>query len=231
MTNPDSSKFSAKDVNFSAESENRPEKLYRAFSVNPDKLTIEMLSETLTPGDIAKADPALAENENELGTYMTTNERMAFEAYAQGGDIGIIKTPRHMDNGGLVDFVVLPTCGIEVEVTTASLPIRRPKIAPQWQGHYNNGYEGDEWIANEIPKENYRVIKIILAKAHGDRNMTEIEIKSPQDLEPAVAQIKQLYDKAKIEAMVYKDFLETLPEKVRTNEYLLKRAWKSRQEE
>src|SRR3989344_2762986 len=101
------------------EQEKKPELLYRAFTVNPEELTVEMLSRILVPGTVNKEDATKIRDGNELGVYMSTNRHMVETAYASPSGGLSVKTPEHRDKRGAVtNFIPLPQCGIVVEVRT-----------------------------------------------------------------------------------------------------------------
>lgn len=118
---PGQESFAAREI------KERPEKLYRSFTVNPEELTMETLRGTLVPGTVSKDDPTKIGDGNELGVYMSTNPHMVEAAYAKGGGGSIhIEVPKYHDGYTIVNHIKLPSCGIMVEVDTAGLEIRPP---------------------------------------------------------------------------------------------------------
>jgi hypothetical protein len=153
---------------------------------------------------------------------------MIEQAYASPSGGVPIKSPQYKDNRGLImNYIPLPKCGIVVEVRTDNLPIRKPEISEVLKGVYNNGYEGDEWIADQVPKSQYRVIRLILSLYSNDSKKLVVDISgdTKEELEKAINIIKTEFEKRKEWGLRYKSFLEGLDSKVRMNEYLLKREW------
>jgi len=111
--------------------ENKSEKLYRAYTLNPEDLSIEKFQELLVPMNINEKDPTKVNDGNELGVYMSTNEDMVKAAYSHSGD-NIpslrIKTPRYNNDYGIVSDIKLPSCGVIIEIDTKNLSIREPEI-------------------------------------------------------------------------------------------------------
>jgi len=208
-----------------------PKKLYRAFTINPSKLSVEKLKETLIPLNANGSDPTKISDGNELGVYMSTNEQMVEKAYASGCGTNIaIKCPKFHDGYTLVDHIKLPSCGIILEIDTKNLDIRKPEITPYLQGIYNNGFQGDEWIADAIPANHYKVKKFILSRFANDSERFETEV-ADNNIEEAMDLIKTEFQKRKEAALKYKEFLESIPEQARINGYGLKRKWQKYLEE
>lgn len=214
MTNP---------LEISSDESLKPEKLYRAFTVSVSDLNTDLFEKPLIPGSGADTEHSVMKDGNELGVYMTTNEMMANRAYAYSKDT--IKCSRFNSGYGLVNFVELPRCGITVEVDTAGLSVRRPKISSQLMGHYNNGFAGDEWIADEVPASRYKVTRFTLSTHSNDSSRVVREVTDNDDLRQAVQEMKTLYAEKLSIAQKFIEFLETLDDKTRLNEFSLKRAW------
>lgn len=213
--------------------EQRPEKLFRAFSINPEELTVERLRQDLIPGRVNEDDPTKIHDGNELGVYMSTSSRMVEDAYAKGGAVGDIKTPRFDDGRTMTERILLPSCGIICEIDTRGLEIRKPQILPIWRLVYNNGFEGDEWIADRVPPEYYQVKKLILSRAANDPETltVKIENKSDEVLQTAIDTIKQEFEKRKAAAEEFKQYLESLGDDQRHNFFAVKKGWQKWQEE
>jgi len=222
-------------VKVKVESKERPEKLFRAFTISQGELTLEKFKETLRPLNVHPEDPTKVRDGNELGVYMSTNERMVEQAYATGGDgTDYIEVPKYNDSGAISDKIILPSCGVVVEVETSGLDIRIPEISSTLQGVYNNGFEGDEWIADEIPPEFYKVKKLMLSRWANDRDKFVVKIEDDSDaaLEQAIKEIKEEFAKRRQAAEDFKGFLESLSENRRIgSHFMLKRAWEKYKEE
>ena len=207
-------------IEITKESPQKPEKLFRAFTVHPEELSLEKLREGLVPGNVNKDDPTKIGDGNELGVYMSTNPAMVESAYAAGGysiEGSAIEVPRHNSANGSTNIIRLPMCGVVYEIDTADLAIRKPEITPALQGVHNNGFEGDEWIADKVPADNCTVKKLILSEYANDRNRMEVDVSGLDDekFQTAIELVKEKFAKKKAEALKFKEFLESLPEKER----------------
>lgn len=205
----------------------KPEKLYRAFTVSVNDLSLELLQKPLIPGSGVDLEQSTMKDGNELGVYMTTNETMANTAYAHSRDS--IECPRYNSGYGVTNVVELPKCGVTVEIDTAGLDIRRPKITPRLMGVYNNGFDGDEWIADEIPPSNYKVVRLTLSIHPTDSSRVIKQIEDSSDLINAIGEIKTLYAEKLSTAEEFVEFLKGLDDKTRLNEFSVKRAWENHQ--
>lgn len=211
------------------ESERKPEKLYRAFSVNPEELSLEIIKLDLVPGHKNEEDPTKISDGNELGVYMSTNQRMVETAYStdrrtSGENITV---PAYDSGRGVVNFIQLPVCGLSYEISTEGLEIKQPKITEVLQGVYNNGFEGEEWIADNVPAEKCKLKKISLAVAPFDREKIVVNTDGfdEQQLKEAIETIKEAYRRKKEAAFQFRAFLETLSDKDRGNKYRIDREW------
>lgn len=102
---------------------------------------------------------------NEYGVYMTDNERMTEEAYANSNKNGKAEfVSQKITLGTPAQRLMFPRIGILYEIDTKGLDVHQPWISDVLQGHYNNGYEGNEWIAESIPVSNYKTKKIIISE-------------------------------------------------------------------
>lgn len=46
------------------------------------------------------------------------------------------------------------------QIDTDGLDIREPFISDTLQGHYNNGFQGKEWIADTVPADHYDLYRV-----------------------------------------------------------------------
>ncbi len=219
---------SNQELETKVESEKRPEKLFRAFTVSPEQLTLETLRSVLKPGTVSQDNPTKVHDGNELGVYMSTNQKMVESCYAVGG-LGTtsMDVPKHMGSRGLEQQIVLPSCGIVLEIDTKNVKIRKPQITGYLKGVYNNGFEGDEWIADSVAPEDYKVVKLILSRWANDKNEISVPIadNSDEELNKVIGIIKEKYQTYKSEAEKLKHFLETLNERERLSYLLVRERW------
>lgn len=208
-------------IEIEKEQERKPEKLYRAFTINPEELSLEKLREDLVPGNVNEKDPTKIGDGNELGVYMSTNQLMVEKNYSYGTNG--IEAPKHsIQYGGQMAYIKLPTCGIVYEIDTNGIDIRKPQIRPELQGVYNNEFEGDEWIADKVPGKNCKVNKLILSVYANDQKRVELDVSGmdEQELQKAINLIKEKFDEKKAEALKFKEFLEGLSERERLANYM-----------
>lgn len=145
----------------------RPDVLYRGIVVNvKDLFDMKLEGELMYPFHkplIDKYGRKTDADGNEYGIYMTTNLNMAEDAYGKPRMIRGIKDNKNVTIDTPPIGVCLPQVGIIYEINTNELDIREPWLCEVFsKGHYNNGYSGVEWIADKIPADNYKIIKIAI---------------------------------------------------------------------
>ena len=169
-----------------------PKTLYRGYNIKYKKLPNFHLSGVDLKVNYA---PSINENGektvtdgNEYGVYMSDNLDMVKSAY------GNTKMAREnveplvsINNGTYLEQMMLPVISIIYEINPDGLAVRKPKIAPIWQGHYNNGFRGDEYITDKIPADHYQVIQ---AKIGSDL-LHEAEEIDVTDIKKAEEELKQ----------------------------------------
>lgn len=168
----------------------KPNKLYRGISINSsqfDKLDLNASIQPPKPPKINEDGRKVVNDGNEYGVYMTDNLTMARDVYGNchtaGDKIQIF--PQSVS----FRMVALPRIGIVFEIDTAGLDIRRPWIRPELKGHYNNGYAGDEWIADMVPAENVSLNRIVIG-ADVLNKQKEIDItKSEAEIRTEISEI------------------------------------------
>lgn len=213
-----------KGENTRVETEQKPEILWRAFTVDPRTLTVYTFSQVLIPGTSVE-DGIEKGNGNEYGVYMSTNRRMVETAYSSKGLP--VPAPRFNDNGSIVDWVTLPQCGVIVEVDTKGLSIRKPKMTSALRGVHNNGFEGDEYIADEVPAQNYKVVRLILSRAANDADQISIDVEgsNEEQIQQAIEKVQKGFQLREQQAKEYIAFLNTLDPGQRLNDWIVKSKW------
>lgn len=149
-------------------SKSKPEKLYRGIVLNYKELKDGVISNIdMYPPyepEINEDGRKVVGDGNEYGVYMSDNKTMVFDAYSNpdrrgtniGGNIRV----------GTYDMPIeVPSVGIAYKIDTNGVDVRQPWIISQLSGVYNNGFEGDEWIADYIPSDKYHIIR---ARIGGD---------------------------------------------------------------
>lgn len=187
--NPDASKWDFRDVQFAGEKkeeESIPEKVYRGVIV-----PFEAFEQIDFDGDLVPPMPPKIDEQgrktvddgNEYGLYMTDNEQMALDVYGnpehrRGKIVGSFLTGTRS-----VVRVEEPSMGVVYAIDTENTDIHKPWITGYLQGHYNNGYQGNEWVSEKVSKEQYEVELVrmssdFLHDAEDFTNATEEEIKA-----------------------------------------------------
>ncbi len=158
---------------------------------------------------------------------MSTNRTMVEAAYAHTSCGLFIPSSRFNDNGSIDSRIILPQCGVIVEIDTKGLVIRKPIIIPVLQGHYNNGYAGDEYIADSVPPEKYRVVRLVLSRWANDseRLVVDIENNSPDSLRGGIEKIQKEFGLREQAAIEFAAFIETLDPSQRLNDFIVRRKW------
>ena len=141
----------------------KPKFLYRGVTVTEEILKNNSLFEVdLVPPKPAKYDEMgrkTVNDGNEYGVYMSdyrpTAEKYAAVSIYEGTPIN-----PELKVGDL--HLCVPAVGILYKISTDNLDVHKPWITGYLTGHYNNGYHGDEWIAERIPANNYTVEEITI---------------------------------------------------------------------
>lgn len=154
-----------KDIEFAGDHEKPvPEKLYRGLTIQAD----EVPGYTLEGQDILPGTPAYTDEQgrktvrdgNEYGIYMSDNQSVAAEAYALLGAFDGKIIDQNIKLGASQLIPAVPPVGILYEINTEGMEVRQPWISDTLSSVYNNGFAGDEWIADRIPAENYQLARL-----------------------------------------------------------------------
>ena len=166
---------------------NIPSKLYRGINFSAEKLKGFNLAGkdmiTTTEARVNEDGKMVVGDGNEYGVYMTDNQTMVDNVYGKPHGTGQPISKVMIDHR----MVALPRVGIAYEIDPQkAVNLRKPWISSVLQGHYNNGFSGDEWIADKIPVGGYRVTKIeigndILHESQSFNIEENDNIKSVQD--------------------------------------------------
>ena len=154
---------------------NKPNYLYRGISVSAEEFENIKIHDDITPIAPPKKNEEgkdIVSDGNEYGIYMTTNHTMAIDVYGNTHNFGSLYTPEclFVDRYNNQQHLRYPKIGLVYEIDTQNLAIKKPWISKQLEGHYNNGYGGEEWITTTtdnipnhiIPKENYRITDVVV---------------------------------------------------------------------
>ena len=140
---------------------NKPQTLYRGIHLDANMfyyfdLETDEIKVHYEPVIDSKGRKTVTDG-NEYGVYMTDNKQMAFDVYGFPHRTSIeIEPGLTLAPGTRVE---LPLVGIVYEIDTTNLDIRQPWMTEQLHGVANNGFAGNEWVADSIPKSNYKINK------------------------------------------------------------------------
>jgi len=141
--------------------ENKPSVLYRGLKVDYNSLQ----NFEFSGGDLkVNYAPIIDQygrktvtDGNEYGVYMSDNLSMVTSAY---GDLHHDGIPIHNNLSIYNERIMIPSIAVIYQINTDGLDVRKPFISDQLKGHYNNGFQGDEWIADIIPANNYALYRV-----------------------------------------------------------------------
>lgn len=195
-------------------------KLYRGVCVNANEIS------ELALGDKEirlNYEPIINENGekvvkdgNEYGVYMSDNKNMVEDVYGNVHSLGEAISSVRYKSGGLSMPVTKPKVSVIYEINPENLPnLRKPKITSALEGHYNNGYGGDEWICDYIPKENYCTTKVCVGyDSLFESKSFDMQGKSRDEI---VKLIDAEMNMREIRLKEFASILETMPEIKRNN--------------
>jgi len=199
----------------------KPKKLYRGFSIDISDLDEIIFKETLVPINSFSSNQTENQAENEVGVYMSTNPSVS-DFYAIGPTPKIF-TKEYYTVHARQSFIDLPSFGILLEIDTDGLDVRIPKICSAMRGHYNNGFIGDEYIADKIPSDFYHPIKFIIANSHYDSRKVTITFNGADDkeLKEAISKAKETYETIRFELQKKADIINSLTDNERKDFFLV----------
>lgn len=141
--------------------ENKPSVLYRGLKVDYNSLqNFEFSGVDLKVNYAPIIDQygrKTVTDGNEHGVYMSDNLSMVTSAY---GDLHHDGIPIHNNLSIYNERIMIPSIAVIYQINTDGLDVRKPFISDQLKGHYNNGFQGDEWIADIIPANNYALYRV-----------------------------------------------------------------------
>lgn len=140
--------------------ENKPEILYRGIKIDYNKLqTFKFDGIDLVvnyPPIIDKYGRKTVTDGNEYGVYMSDNLSMVEAAYGNLHRDGIPVSNLSVN----YERIMIPSIGVIYQINTSGIDVREPFISDQLKGHYNNGYQGKEWITDVVPSNNYSLYRV-----------------------------------------------------------------------
>ena len=231
-SNSSASQWDMNDVTFAGdkidteqndESEKPPKYLFRGITV-----PFETFSGLDLDGDLVPNKPPIinergretVEDGNEYGVYMTDNEQMTKDVYGNpdhktGKEIGTIP----LLFGDKIK-ITEPYIGVIYKIDTEGTDVHRPWISDALKGHYNNGYEGEEWVSLNLPKDSYEVSAITIGSdiLHDKEDCTS---KTKEEITQRYAERRQHLER------LYSDLGQSMPKDLKTlTPFMLKRRLK-----
>ena len=200
-----------------------PKTLYRGVVLPASEVNSGLLSQALVPGSekIDEQGRRVVHDGNEYGVYMTDNPSMVQSAYGSPSDYGdnLPDSPSFKWRGLPGSRVQAPQVGITYQIDTNGLDVRKPFILEHWKGHYNNGFKGDEWIADSVPAANHEITRLKIGRdlLHGPK-----VIEVGDDPEVAFEELRLELDRRLGRLAVACDLIEALPASSRLNDFLIK---------
>lgn len=145
--------------------ENKPSVLYRGLKVDYNSLqNFEFSGIDLKVNYAPIIDQygrKTVTDGNEYGVYMSDNLSMVTSAY---GDLHHDGISIH-NNLKICDLQIkIPSVAVIYQINTDGLNVRKPFISDQLRAHYNNGFQGNEWIADIVPANNYELYRVRIGK-------------------------------------------------------------------
>ena len=141
--------------------ENKPSVLYRGIKVDYNSLQNFKFSGVDLKVNYApiidQYGRKTVTDGNEYGVYMSDNLSMVTSAY---GDLHHDGLPIHNNLSIYNTRIMIPSVAVIYQINTVGLDVRKPFISEQLKGHYNNGFQGDEWIADFVPANNYTLYRV-----------------------------------------------------------------------
>lgn len=173
----------------------KPQYLYRGVTISYEQLKdFEFSGVTLKPPYPPKIDKEgrkTVGDGNEYGIYMSDNEGVAKKIYAKvtENDGTVVNTDVIF---GLDHCrTMIPAIGVVYKINTDGLDVHIPWINSGLMGLYNNGIDGEEWIAEYIPDENYSIDSIRI----GPDTLHEPQVITIENIDGVKEQILNIINK------------------------------------
>lgn len=188
--------------------ENKPSVLYRGLKVNYNNLqNFQFTGVDLTVNYAPIIDQygrKTVTDGNEYGVYMSDNLSMVTSAYGNLHHDGI---PIHNNLSIHNERIIIPSVAVIYQINTDGLNVRKPFISDQLKGHYNNGFQGDEWIADFVPANNYVLYRIRI----GNDILHDAEDIDLLKTDNISEQVKQQIEKRKYRLETFANAMERIP--------------------
>lgn len=188
--------------------ENKPSVLYRGLKVDYNSLQNFKFSDVdLTVNYAPIIDQygrKTVTDGNEYGVYMSDNLSMVTSAYGDLHHDGIaIYNNLSIHN----ERIIIPSVAVIYQINTDGLNVRKPFISEQLKGHYNNGFQGDEWIADIVPANNYVLYRVRIG-ADILHDAEDVDLLKTENISE---QVKQQIEMRKYRLETFANAMERMP--------------------
>lgn len=187
--------------------ENKPSVLYRGIKVNYNSLqNFEFSGIDLKVNYAPIIDQygrKTVTDGNEYGVYMSDNLHMVTSAY---GDLHHDGLPIYNNLSIYNERIMIPSVAVIYQISTEGLDVRKPFISDQLKGHYNNGFQGDEWITDFVPADNYTLYRVRIG-ADILHDAEDIDLSKTDDISE---QIKQKLEMRKYRLETFANAMERM---------------------
>lgn len=188
--------------------ENKPSVLYRGLKVDYNSLqNFKFSGVDLTVNYAPIIDQygrKTVTDGNEYGVYMSDNLSMVTSAYGNLHHDGI---PIHNNLSIHNERIIIPSVAVIYQINTDGLNVRKPFISDQLKGHYNNGYQGDEWIADIVPANNYALYRVRIG-ADILHDAEDVDLLKTENISE---QVKQQIEMRKYRLETFANAMEKMP--------------------
>lgn len=188
--------------------ENKPSVLYRGIKVDYNSLqNFEFSGVDLKVNYAPIIDQygrKTVTDGNEYGVYMSDNLHMVTSAY---GDLHHDGLPIYNNLSIYNERIMIPSVAVIYQISTEGLDVRKPFISEQLKGHYNNGFQGDEWITDIVPADNHTLYRVRIGAdiLHDAEN---IDLSKTDDISE---QVKQKLEMRKYRLETFANAMERMP--------------------
>lgn len=188
--------------------ENKPSVLYRGLKVDYNSLqNFKFSGVDLTVNYAPIIDQygrKTVTDGNEYGVYMSDNLSMVTSAYGNLHHDGI---PIHNNLSINNERIIIPSVAVIYQINTDGLNVRKPFISDQLKGLYNNGYQGDEWIADIVPANNYALYRVRIG-ADILHDAEDVDLLKTENISE---QVKQQIEMRKYRLETFANAMEKMP--------------------
>jgi len=188
----------------------KPEVIYRGIKIDYDTLqTFKFYGVDLVPPKapiINEEGKKIVGDGNEYGLYMTDHKVVA-EAYKKLELNDGVELSKDVSYGNAKRWVRVPKIGILYEISTNGIEVHKPWITGYLKGLKNNGMGGEEWIADLVPPQNYKITDVRI----GMDNLHDEEVIDISDITKVDEIIKQKMEGRKQRLEDFHQFLSNIP--------------------